>query len=188
MPDRADRASYFPAIEKRYGQPMAYWFERMKELAGRGYPEQMAALQAQHGFSRAHANALVLYARGSASARRVDSIDAYLAPVDAVTAATARAILGEITAAHPELEAVIAWNKPMLKRRDRYVFGLSVTKRHLLIAPMVPGVLDAFLPRLAGYEVNKKTVRVPADWTVDAALLRDLIDASLAALDARHPA
>lgn len=183
MAQSSDRASFFPAIEKRYGQPMAYWFDRMKELAGRRYPEQMAVLQEQHGFSRAHANALVLYSRGSTSSRRHDSLDAYLATLDAVRGGTLRAIVEAISAAHPELEWVIAWNHPVLKRGTQYVFGVSAASKHLLIAPMVDGVLDAMRPRLGDYEVNKKTVRVPADWKVDDALLRALIDASLAALD-----
>lgn len=182
MASNPDRASHFPAIERRYGRPMSYWFDRMTEVAGQKYPEQMAFLQEQHGFSRAHANAVVLYSRGSTSARRVDSIDAYLAPLDAVMAGTVRAIFAAVTDGHPDLERVIAWNHPMIRRGDRYLFGVSAAQRHLVIGPMVPGVLEAFRPRLTDYEVNKKTFRVPADWRVDAALLREMTDASLAAL------
>ena len=39
----------------------------MKRLAGKRYPEQMAYLRENHGFSQAHANALVMYSRGSTS-------------------------------------------------------------------------------------------------------------------------
>ena len=39
------------------------------------------------------------------------------------------------------------------------------------------------LGRLKGLEVNKKTVRVPADWKVDAALLRLMVKERLAELD-----
>ena len=60
----------------------------------------------------------------------------------------------------------------------RYVFGVSVAKQHLTLAPMGDGVLDAFRPRLTGYEVNKKTLRVPSDWSVDGALLCDMVTAS----------
>lgn len=183
MPDDSDRAAHFPAIERRYGQPMSHWFEHMKALAGLKYEEQVAQLQQQHGFSRAHANALVLYARGSKSARRVDSLDAYLAQVDPVASGTVRAIFSAIAAAHPTLDLVIAWNQPILKRGKRYVFGVSAHKHHLLMAPMVAGVLDALRPRLDGFEVNKKTIRVPLDWRVDAPLLREIIDASLRAME-----
>ena len=34
-----------------------------------------------------------------------------------------------------DLDLVIAWNQPMLKQGKDYVFGLSASKAHLLIAP-----------------------------------------------------
>jgi len=178
-----DRASHFPAIEKRYGRPIAHWIAHVKTLAGEKYDAQMAHLQTEHGFSRAHANALVLYCRGSLSARRVSSLDAYLAAATPAQAATVRAIFAAIAESFPDLEPVIAWNHPMLKDGDRYVFGVSVTKGHLLLAPMGSGVLDAMRPRLVDYTVLKKTVRVPSDWSVDGALLRELVATSRAAAD-----
>lgn len=177
MAHNPDRASYFPAIEKRYGKPMSYWFAQMKKVQGQKYPEQMAFLQEQHGFSRAHANALVLYTRGSTSARRFDTVDDYLVTVDATQQKTIRAILKAITTGRKDLDVVMAWNKPMVKCGDRYVFGVSATKGYLLIAPFSAEVIDEFGDRLDGYQVNKKTIRVPSDWKVDRALLRDMVDA-----------
>jgi uncharacterized protein YdhG (YjbR/CyaY superfamily) len=170
-----DRASYFPAIEKKHGQPMAYWFEQMDEVADRTYPEQVAFLKENHGFSQAHANALVMYCRGSKSARRYDTLDDYLGPFDEIKRATVRAILDAVTAQHPELETVIAWNQPMLRLHGQYVFGVSVLTGHLLIAPWGADALERLRPRLAGYKVNKKTIQVPVDWVPDEALLRDLV-------------
>ena len=54
-----DRESYFPAIEKKHGLPMSYWFDQMKEIGDKKYLEQIAYLRENHGFSQAHANALV---------------------------------------------------------------------------------------------------------------------------------
>ena len=181
MAHNPDRASYFPAIEKRYGKPMSYWFAQMKKVDGLKYPEQMAFLQEKHGFSRAHANALVLYSRGSTSARRFDSLGDYLATVDDDQAKTIRAILTTITTSHKGLDVVMAWNKPMVKSGDRYVFGVSATKGYLLIAPYSTEVLEEFEDRLTGYHVNKKTIRVPSNWKVDKALLRDMVGACLEA-------
>jgi hypothetical protein len=65
-----DREKHFPAIEKKYGEKMAYWFAIMKKLDGKKYPEQIAHLRENYGFSQAHANALVMYSRGSKSAKR----------------------------------------------------------------------------------------------------------------------
>ncbi|MFZ9720556.1 MAG: DUF4287 domain-containing protein, partial [Candidatus Nanopelagicaceae bacterium] len=59
--DKSKRENYFPAIEKKYGEPMSYWFAAMKKLSGKKYPEQMAFLQDCYGFTRAHANAVVMF-------------------------------------------------------------------------------------------------------------------------------
>lgn len=174
-----DRTSYFPAVEKKYGKPMSHWFAQMKKVEGLKYPEQMAFLQEQHGFSRAHANALVLYSRGSVSARRFGTLEEYLASIDPLQAKTVQNILKAITSRFKDLETVIAWNQPMLKSGSRYVFGISATKGYLLIAPYDAKVIEQFRTRLSDYVVNKKTIRVPSDWKVDKALLRDMIDASL---------
>lgn len=174
----SDRASYFPLIEKRYGKPMAHWHREMKKVSGLKYPEQMAFLQEEHGFSRAHANALVQYSRGSKSSRRFATVDEYLAEHDATKQRTVRAILKTITDAFPDAEIVIAWNQPMVKRGDRYVFGLGVFAEHILIAPYDSDVIDRFRDRLTDYSVNKKTIKVPVDWDVDAELLQDLLAAT----------
>ena len=41
----SDRDSFFPAIEKKHGLPMSYWFEQMSVLVGKRYPEQIALLK-----------------------------------------------------------------------------------------------------------------------------------------------
>lgn len=180
MATNPERSAVFPAIEKRYGQPMSYWFDVMARVEGQRYPEQMAYLQENYGFSRAHANALVLYSRGSTSSRRFNTLDEYLAPHPAEQQATVRAIFDAIQRRYPKLELVIAWNQPMLKSGTQYVFGVSVLKNYLLLAPVGPGIIDAFQPRLAGLRVNKKTIQVPSDWKVNGTLLRDLVAARLA--------
>jgi uncharacterized protein YdhG (YjbR/CyaY superfamily) len=172
-----DRASHFPAIEKRYGKPMSYWYTQMKKVKGEKYADQMAFLQEKHGFSRAHANALVLYLKGSTSSRRYETFDEYLATLDETKAKTIRSIFATLTAKFRKAEVVIAWNQPMLKQDGRYLFGASAQKAHILIAPFDAEIIDDLRPRLEGYEVNKKTIRVPVDWKVDKKLLTDMVSA-----------
>lgn len=156
---------------------MSYWFTQMKKVKGEKYADQMAFLQEQHGFSRAHANALVLYLKGSTSSRRYDTFDEYLATLDETKAKTIRSIFATLTAKFKKAEIVIAWNQPMLKQDGRYLFGASAQKAHILIAPFNADIIDELRPRLEGYEVNKKTIRVPVDWTVDKKLLTDMVSA-----------
>jgi len=174
MAANPDRSSYFPAIEKKYGQPMSYWFDQMEQISDRKYPEQIAFLRENHGFSQAHANALVMYSRGSTSSRRHDTLDDYLAPFDETKQATVRAILKAITSKYRKSEVVIAWNHPMIKLDDEYVFGVSVLTNHILLGPWGDDMIGKFRSRLDGYKVNKKTIQVPVDWKPDVALLRDM--------------
>ena len=55
MPKDSSREAHFPAIEKKYGEKMAYWFKVMAKLEGKKYPEQIAHLKENYGFSQTHA-------------------------------------------------------------------------------------------------------------------------------------
>ena len=158
---------------------MRYWFGVMKEIADRKYPEQIAFLKEEHGFSQAHANALVMYSRGSKSSRRFDDLGDFLAKHDAVKQKTVRKIFKSIQSKYPNLEQVIAWNQPMLKQGNDYVFGLSISKNHITIAPFRAEVLQSMEKELATYKTNKKIVVVPVDWKVDDQLLSKMIRLTL---------
>lgn len=158
---------------------MSFWFDQMSQISDRKYPEQIAYLRENHGFTQAHANALVLYSRGSTTSRRYKTFNDYIANLDATQSATMKQIFDVITKKYPSMELVIAWNQPMLKYKGNYVFGASASKNHITIAPFNAELIDEFRPRLEGYVVNKKTIRVPSDWEVDAKLLRDIMAAQL---------
>lgn len=177
-----DRSQHFPAIEKKHGKPVAFWLKELASLGDAKYAEQCEFLTERHGFSRAHANALVMYARGSTSSRRVDSPEAYFTALGGQREATSRAIFAAIAGRYPDLELVIAWNQPMLRRGKDYVFGMSAATNHLLLGPW-GGITDTIAARLKGLKANKKTVQVPVDWKVDAALLRLMVKERLAQIE-----
>lgn len=56
-------ASYFPSIEKTYGQPVAHWFKLLDTVRDKKHMEQVAFLKEQHGIGHGHANALVAFHR-----------------------------------------------------------------------------------------------------------------------------
>ncbi len=176
----ASREAHFPAIERRYGEKMAYWFKVMAKLSDAKYPEQIAHLRENFGFSQAHANALVMYSRGSKSAKRFETPTQYFKTIDPKQAKTVRAILKTLTTKFPQLELVIAWNQPMLKFRDSYVFGISTAKNHILFAPWSQEVLERFRPKMKDLDVKKKTVAVPNDWLIDEKLLIAMAKARIA--------
>lgn len=180
-----DREKFFPAIEKRYGEKMAYWFAVMKKLEGKKYPEQIAFLRENYGFSQAHANAVVMYSRGSTSSKRHDTPSDYFKSIDPKQAKKVREIFKVIKDKFPELELVIAWNQPMLKYGKEYVFGVSVSKNHISIAPWgdVLKTFTAKFEKIEGVRVTKKTVAVPNDWEIDKKLLLAMIAAQLKAIN-----
>ena len=170
-----ERAKFFPAIEKKHGQPMRFWFELLTALGDAKYADQIALLREDHGFSQAHANAVVMHHRGSTSSRRHSGSDAYFASIGPEHARLTREILDAITKKYPKLELVIAWNQPMLKSGKDYVIGISASKKHLTIGPWGDDVIATFADDLADYETNKKTFKVPLDWVVDAKLLHRIV-------------
>ena len=179
-PQDPSREAHFPAIEKRYGEKMAYWFKVMASLEGKKYPEQVAHLKESYGFSQAHANALVMYSRGSTSSRRFETPSDYFKTLNPQQRKTVKAIFSAVTAKYPELELVIAWNQPMLKLDKKYIMGVSVATNHILIAPFSTQVLDAFRPKLKNFRVSKKTFAVENDWQVDAKLLQAMAKSTMA--------
>ncbi len=177
-----DREKFFPLIEKKYGEKMSYWFKVMKEVEGEKYPVQIAHLRENYGFSQAHANALVMYSRGSTSSKRFETPAEFFKTVTPQQAKTMKAIFKAITSKYPQLELVVAWNQPMLKFEKHYIFGVSAATNHILIAPWDQDVLKKYSPKFKDYKVNKKTIALPNDWEVDVKLLQAMAKDSLAAL------
>ena len=178
-----ERSKQFPAIEKKYGQPVQYWLDLLSESGEEKYEPQMALLQEGHGFSRAHANTVVMTHRGSTTTRRFSDADAYFNAVDPVGAKTARSIFQVMQKHAKGLELVTAWNQPMLKSGDSYVFGLNVGKNHITMGPIGTNVIAEFADQLSSYKCGKKTFNVPLDWKVDKTLLCELVDYRLAEID-----
>jgi uncharacterized protein YdhG (YjbR/CyaY superfamily) len=182
MPKDPSREAHFPAIEKKYGEKMVYWFKVMAQLEGKKYPEQIAHLRENYGFSQAHANALVMFSRGSESSRRFNTHAEFYKSVTPVQAKTMKAIFKAITTKYPQLELVIAYNQPMVKLDKHYIFGASASTKHVLIAPWDAKVLKEFAPKFKEGNALKKTIQLPNDWDVDVKLIQAVIKASLANL------
>jgi hypothetical protein len=55
-------ASYFPAIEKKYGRPIEEWEKLIRSSELTKHMELVSWLQTEHGLGHRHANALVAHA------------------------------------------------------------------------------------------------------------------------------
>ena len=54
-------ASYFPSIEKTYGQPVAHWQALVRTRYPAKHMDLVAMLKTEHGMGHGHANAIVAY-------------------------------------------------------------------------------------------------------------------------------
>jgi hypothetical protein len=54
-------ASYFPSIEKTYGQPIDHWKDIIRSSDLTKHMELVAMLKNEHGLGHGHANALVAH-------------------------------------------------------------------------------------------------------------------------------
>ncbi len=54
-------ASYFPSIEKTYGQPIAHWMQVLKDAGPLKHMELVSLLKSEHTLGHGHANALVAW-------------------------------------------------------------------------------------------------------------------------------
>ena len=52
-------ASYFPSIEKTYGETIKHWMDILQKAGSRKHMELVALLKSQHAIGHGHANALV---------------------------------------------------------------------------------------------------------------------------------
>jgi hypothetical protein len=54
-------ASYFPSIEKTYGQPIAHWMQVLADAGPLKHMERVSLLKSEHALGHGHANALVAW-------------------------------------------------------------------------------------------------------------------------------
>ena len=52
-------ASYFPSIEKKYGQPISHWMQILENAGPLKHMALVTLLKMEHGMGHGHANALV---------------------------------------------------------------------------------------------------------------------------------
>ena len=54
-------ASYFPSIEKTYGQPIQHWFDQIAAMLDRPHMQIVSFLKETHALGHGHANAIVAH-------------------------------------------------------------------------------------------------------------------------------
>ena len=90
-----------------------------------------------------------------------------------------KAIFKVITTKYPRAELVVAWNQPMVRIDENYIFGATAAKKHILISPWSADVIAEFAEKMEDLAVKKKTIGIPNDWKVNSSLILTLVRARL---------
>ncbi|WP_048645618.1 DUF4287 domain-containing protein [Nitratireductor soli] len=71
MPDDKVKGpvSYFPSIEKTYGEPISHWLAILDGMKNKKHMEMVSVLKAEHGLGHGHASALVAHHRARHAGR-----------------------------------------------------------------------------------------------------------------------
>jgi hypothetical protein len=66
-------ASYFPSIEKTYGQPIAHWLDLVRGQVGMTHMQIVTWLKDTHGLGHGHANAVVAHVKAELAKKDIDA-------------------------------------------------------------------------------------------------------------------
>ncbi len=109
-------------------------------------------------------------------------IDAYLAGVPDAPRALLQKLREEVSALVPGATETISYGLPTIKYWGRALIYFGAAKNHVAIYGAIPEAMDAKL--LAAYDTSKGTIRFPLDKPIPVALVKKLVKARRAEIEA----
>lgn len=116
---------------------------------------------------------------------RAETVDGYLAALPEDARAALAKLRKTIKAAAPKATEVISYQIPTFKQQGMLV-AFAAFEGHCGFYIMSPKVLEAHAAELSNYELNKASIRFPANKPLPAALVTKLVKARVAENEARH--
>lgn len=111
-------------------------------------------------------------------------IDAYLEKVPEAERNVLEKIRAAVHAAAPDVTEGISYQVPTFRYRGHPLVGFGVTKKHCTFYVMSTEVTDSFAEELETYQTGKGSIRFQPDMAPSAALIRKLVKARIAEVDA----
>jgi uncharacterized protein YdhG (YjbR/CyaY superfamily) len=90
----------------------------------------------------------------------------------------------QIRAAAPGAGEGLSYGIPAFKLGGRPLVAYASLSKHCSFFPMSPAVLEAHLAQLEGFETSKGTIRFQVDKPLPAALVKKIVKARIAELEA----
>lgn len=120
----------------------------------------------------------------AAVAAATAQIDAYLATLSPDKRAALQALRETIAAAAPEAVETISYGMPAFRYRGRALVSYLAAKAHCSFFPMSSEILDAHRADLQGFSMSKGTVRFTPDHRLPGDLVRRIVHARMAKIEA----
>jgi len=115
-------------------------------------------------------------------------IDAYLAGVPEEMRAALEKVRRAIRAAAPGAVEKISYGMPSFKYGGKQLAYFAAFTNHCSFFPSSVAVIDAHRQALAKYSLSKGTIRFPPDKPLPDSLVRKLVRARIAEIDAKEAA
>ena len=114
------------------------------------------------------------------------TVAAYLAALPKDSRAALQKLRKDIRAAAPDATELIAWRMPAFKQ-GKLLVCYAAFKEHCSFFPMSLKVMRDLAPELRNYDTNKGTIRFPIGKPLPAALVRRIVRARIAEVEAGQP-
>ena len=117
--------------------------------------------------------------------RPVATIDEYLAVVPEPARTTLEKMRAAIRSAVPEAAEGISYGMPTFKYRGKGLVAIAAFKKHCSLFPMSGAVIEKFKGELEGFHTSKGTLQFPAEKPLSATLMKKIIKARMAEIEAK---
>jgi len=113
------------------------------------------------------------------------SVEEYLAAIPEGSRVALEGLRAIIRAAVPDATEAISWQMPSFKYRGRALVGYAAFKDHCSFFPMSKAVMVTFADELKAYGTSKGTIRFDPERPLPTTLVKKLVRARVAEVDAR---
>lgn len=115
------------------------------------------------------------------------TVDGYMAGVPEPHRRALEKVRKAIAAAVPQGTEAISWQMPSFKYRGRALVGYAAFKDHCSLFPMSGAVVERFADGSAAFSTSKGTIRFDPTRPLPASLVKEMVKARIAEVDARPP-